>query len=406
MKLRKIVFWLHLAAGVFAGTVVFIMSITGVALTYQKQMTEWADRTYWPQQAPSGGERLRTEQLISKTLEAQPEATPSAITFYSNPEAPAMVAAGPGQNVFVNRYSGEVRAVAPTALRGFFRFATDWHRYLGATGEYRAAGKAITGASNLAFLFIVCSGLYLWWPRTWTLPSVRAVTWFKRGVSGKARDFNWHNVFGFWTAIPLFFVVLSATIISYPWASNLVYQMAGSPPPVRGQQQQQRGGGNNAPNGAASAALDLNGIDALLAQAEQQAPGWRTINLRLPTSTDRQVTFAIDRSFGGQPQFRSTLVLDKATGSIVRHQTFADQTRGERARSWLRFVHTGEFYGVAGQTIAGIASAAGVMLVITGVSLTLRRFRSWIVGRRRARTIIVAQGGAHESDPSQRVWRA
>jgi uncharacterized iron-regulated membrane protein len=44
---------------------------------------------------------------------------------------------------------------------------------------------------------------------------------------------------------------------------------------------------------------------------------------------------------------------------------------------WMRFVHTGEYYGVLGQTIAGIASAAGILLVYTGFALALRRFVAW-----------------------------
>ncbi len=52
--------------------------------------------------------------------------------------------------------------------------------------------------------------------------------------------------------------------------------------------------------------------------------------------------------------------------------------QGLRARIWLRFVHTGEYYGLAGQTIAGIASAAGVILMWTGVALAYRRFRAWL----------------------------
>ena len=40
---RTVLFWLHLAAGVLAGAVVLIMSVTGVALTYEKQVIEWAD---------------------------------------------------------------------------------------------------------------------------------------------------------------------------------------------------------------------------------------------------------------------------------------------------------------------------------------------------------------------------
>jgi uncharacterized iron-regulated membrane protein len=216
-------------------------------------------------------------------------------------------------------------------------------------------------------------------PRTWTRQSLRSITWFKSSLTGKARDFNWHNVFGFWTAVPLFFIVLSAVVISYPWASNLVYKAAGSPVPAR------RGNAEANRNAASAAAgvPDLAAVDALLARAEQESPGWRTINLRFSSSEDRQVTFAVDKSFGGRPQMRSTIVFDKSSGEIARKQTFADQTPGERARSWMRFVHTGEFYGVTGQTIAGIASAAGAVLVFTGLSLAVRRLWVWNGRRRR-----------------------
>lgn len=54
---------------------------------------------------------------------------------------------------------------------------------------------------------------------------------------------------------------------------------------------------------------------------------------------------------------------------------------------WSRFVHTGEYYGVFGQTVAGVASAAGVMLVWTGISLVLRRFAARNVRRRKRRSL-------------------
>jgi uncharacterized iron-regulated membrane protein len=46
---------------------------------------------------------------------------------------------------------------------------------------------------------------------------------------------------------------------------------------------------------------------------------------------------------------------------------------GQKARTWFRFVHTGEQYGVIGQTIAGIASLAACFLVYTGLALAYRR---------------------------------
>ena len=45
MKLfRKIIFWCHLAIGVSAGVIILIMSVTGVLLAYEKQITAWAVR--------------------------------------------------------------------------------------------------------------------------------------------------------------------------------------------------------------------------------------------------------------------------------------------------------------------------------------------------------------------------
>jgi uncharacterized iron-regulated membrane protein len=333
---------------------------------------------------------LPIAELISKAAAAQPERRPSSITFYSDPAAPAIIAAQPGQNVFVNPYTGAATVGGSTAIRTFFRSATDLHRYLSMSGENRATGRAITGACNLAFLFIVCSGIYLWFPRIWTLQALRAITWFKPGLNGKARDFNWHNTFGFWTAIPLFSIVISGVVMSYPWANSLLYQVVGTPEPVR------NGPGGEGPRRESNrdAALDLLQLDSFLISAQNNSPGWRTINLRLPSAADRQVTFSIDKSFGGQPQMRSTLVFDKGTGEIARVQTFSDQTMGQQARSWMRFAHTGEFYGVAGQTIAGIASAAGAMLVFTGLSLAVRRLLAW--NSRRQRSSIPVAGRLQE----------
>ena len=85
---------------------------------------------------------------------------------------------------------------------------------------------------------------------------------------------------------------------------------------------------------------------------------------------------------GGQPQKRETLTIDRVTGDIAKAETFADLSAGRRARSWLRFAHTGEFYGLAGQTMAGIVSAGGIVMVYTGLALACRRFFSWIRRRR------------------------
>jgi uncharacterized iron-regulated membrane protein len=66
-----------------------------------------------------------------------------------------------------------------------------------------------------------------------------------------------------------------------------------------------------------------------------------------------------------------------AAGMVVNWETFADQSAGRRLRSMLRFAHTGEFWGLPGQTLAGLVSAAACVLVWTGFALASRRFRAW-----------------------------
>ena len=46
MKLRSFIFWPHLITAVSAGLVILLMSVTGVLLTYERQMLAWADSRF------------------------------------------------------------------------------------------------------------------------------------------------------------------------------------------------------------------------------------------------------------------------------------------------------------------------------------------------------------------------
>ena len=82
--------------------------------------------------------------------------------------------------------------------------------------EGRAIGKAITGACNLAFFWLAVTGVYLWWPNSWKWRGLKTSLIFNRRLSGKARDWNWHNVIGFWSSSVLVVLTLTAAVMSYP----------------------------------------------------------------------------------------------------------------------------------------------------------------------------------------------
>jgi uncharacterized iron-regulated membrane protein len=372
LKPRNMFFWLHLTAGSAASVVILIMSFTGVLLAFEKQILQHLEKGTRSITVLSNNARLPLEDLLTKAKE---NGTGMPTTVSWHPEADSSVEFGYGREktLFVNPYNGEVIGYGATGFRKFFGNVEDWHRWLGASAETRQGWRAVTGACNLAFFFLVCSGLYLWMPRS--AAGFKAVFWFRSGLKGKARDFNWHNTIGFWCSIPLFVMVLSSVVMSYPWANNLVYRVAGSPVPTPGPEGGPPGGQRG------KGGISIEGLNELSAAAEKKVNGWKTISLRLPRATDSAAVFSIDTGNGGQPAKRSQLTLDRKSVAETKWETSGSYSRGRQWRFWMRFAHTGEVYGVPGQVLAALAALGGVFLTYTGVSMALRRLWAWRRGQ-------------------------
>jgi uncharacterized iron-regulated membrane protein len=382
---RSTVFWIHLACGVLVGLVVLMMSVTGVILTYERQILAWAEARTFPAPARNA-QRLALEELVAAAKLRRPEFTPTTIMVRNDPNAPVTLGAGRASSLLADPHSGEVRDPGAQGLRSFFSAVTGWHRWFNATGENRAVARAITGASNLGFLFLILSGVYLWLPRIFKWAAFKARLLFNaKATTAKARDFNWHHVFGIWSAIPLVVVVATATVFYYPWANDLVYLSVGEQPPPRAA----GGGGGPAPapsetHAQGGTAIHRLGYDALLARAAEQGD-WRTLTLTIPTEVAAEtVRIGIDQGNGGQPHLRHTLTLDASTGAVAAWAPFSSQTTGQKARSWIRFLHTGEALGLIGQTIAGLVSFTSILMVWTGFALAYRRLVQPLLRRRRA----------------------
>jgi len=374
---RKMIFWIHLVCGVSAGLVVLMMSVTGVVLTYERQVQVWEDRSYYAE--PGAGQQMMSAgQLIraSRDLEGF---EPTSLVLSSDPTAPAMLRQGRSQTQYLNPYSGQAYNPHADSYSAFFSTVRGWHRWFNMTGDNRSSARVVTGAANLMFLFLVLSGIYLWLPKIYARATLRARIWFNASSSdASARDFNWHHVFGFWAALPLVVIISTATVFNYSWANNLVYQLAGEAPPVRGV--------------SASVEAPLPAPVSRVPYADlvdTAKTDWRTITLAIPDASANSVNLTLDEGDGGQPQRRHVLTLDVSNGEVINWAPFTSQTAGIQARRWVRFLHTGEALGLTGQTIAGLASFAAIFMVWTGLALALRRFLRWLAKKNRNREVEV-----------------
>jgi uncharacterized iron-regulated membrane protein len=261
-------------------------------------------------------------------------------------------------------------------MRGKFQAIERWHRSVAlGTGMRSKAGTMVTGACNLAFLFLVLSGFYLWWPRRWSPRAFAAVLLFNRRATGHRRDWNWHHVLGFWAMPALLVIVASATFMSYAWPQALVARAYGVAPTPRGEanaprnREHARGGDRERRNATTAPRASL---DSLVAHAASRGE-WTSLQLRLPQRGVKTATVSLTRGTINRPDRREQLTLDASTAAVVQHLRYADNDPARRFRSWIRPVHTGEAGGLLGQTIAALASAAAVVLGLTGFSLAIRR---------------------------------
>jgi uncharacterized iron-regulated membrane protein len=305
---------------VVAGLVILMMSVTGVMLTYERQILAWAGS--WPGHRTVGQPRNACRERAHRVVAA----------------AGARVRSSVGHNF------------DPSAHAGF-------------------DARAITGASNLGFLFLLLSGNYLWLPPVYNRVAFRTRFLFNaKARDGKARDFNWHHVFGIWSVLPLVVIVASATIFHYGWANAIVYRSFGEEPPVPGGAPMRE---TAVPDAAAETGEGLS-LDEMTKRAALQVPDWRTLTLTVPEATATVARFNLDRGTGGQPQLRHEVILDVRTGEVISNNHFPGSS-SQRARALLRFLHTGEALGIAGQTIAGLVSLFSAIMVWTGLALAWRR---------------------------------
>lgn len=387
MSFRKVIFWIHLLAGIIASISIFIMCLTGVALTYEKETVAFAERDVRRVAIGDPATRLSLADLQKAVQAAHPEAKPTAIMVSADPAAAVAFQLGRDGALYANPYTGEVRRPATTRTHDFMHVMEDWHRVLALSGDQRPIGKAINGACNFAFFLLAVTGLYIWWPRKWRTKGLRRSLVFIKTEDGKARDWNWHNVIGFWSAPVLIVLTLTALPISYRWANNLIYTMSGEQPPTR-----------NGPPISSAPTVTIpapppgtppSGPDAWFASAQAALPTWREITLRFDSgrgprggddrrsSAPSPVSVSVKTPDAWPRTASTTLTLNPFTAEVLQSETFADLSPARRFRTWTRFLHTGEALGWLGQFVAGLASLGGCVLVYTGVALTWRRFQRW-----------------------------
>src|SRR5258705_781239 len=120
MTFRNLIFWTHLFAGVCAGLIIFSMSLTGVILMYEPQISDYSERSARWVVPSADAKRLSYDELIAKLRQANTEPRPPMIMVKSDPRASVSVNLGRVNTVFAKPYNGAMLA-NPSPTHNVFR---------------------------------------------------------------------------------------------------------------------------------------------------------------------------------------------------------------------------------------------------------------------------------------------
>ena len=365
--IRTVLFRLHLSVALAAGLFIVTMAVTGVVLACEDAVMSLAERgrsVAVREDTP----RLSPDEIVGAAVvwgeRSGDLLTATSIEYRNRPGAAVQVHAGRDRRVFVDPYTGGVVGAGFPLLEGFFEGVRGWHRWLGVSGGAVRKGRALTGAANVAFLFLLLTGPLLWLPRRLTRKNLKENLVFRRGVQGPGRKLNWHYVVGIWSFVPLVVISVTGVVMSYPGVGDRVYPVVGAVMGGGGEYVGERWGGGGG-----------RGLAGALAAAEAQVPGWRSIVLTVPRPDHAQVRVDVGTGRSGQPQKATVLTVDRETGAVVSAESFRDETPSHRAQEFLRYAHTGEYWGLAGQALAGLFALAVVVLAWTGFTVALVMWR-------------------------------
>lgn len=428
---RKIIFWIHLVFGVVSGLFIAILCLTGAALAFEKEVISFAERDAIRVEMPStDAQPLPIDDLlvsVKKQLDTEQAESLSAIEAQSDPTLAWKASLGRRDFRYFDPYTGELQESPATATREFFRTMMAWHRWLTSDRENREVGKAITGVANLAFIGLGITGLYLWFPKVWKWRIFRSILFLKTSASGKARDFNWHNVFGFWALIPILIMAVTGTVFSYGWSRDLFRETLGSNPsrepleptvvveasrrgpPLslqerfeiaqtwnqdwesislptstragRGGQRGRsgNGGGNHShggERGQQTASTASSGEQGGRSGGHNQGAGQTSENRGQGSrgNANASISPTSVRIAGDWfPLSPSRILIHPRTGEIIAEDRSAEWPLNAKLAASIRALHTGEAGLLPGKIIAFLGCLAGVVLVYTGFALTWRR---------------------------------
>lgn len=396
--MRKIFRNIHLWLSVPFGILITLICFSGAALVFEKEVMELCHHElYFVKKVEAAP--LPMEQLMTKVAATLPDSVSvTGVNISSDPERAYQVTLSKPRraSMYVDQYTGEIMGKYERAP--FFNFMFRMHRWLLDSMKQDGGifwGKMIVGTSTLMFVFVLISGIVVWWPRT-----RKALKNSLKIVANKGWRRFWYDLHvagGMYALVFLLAMALTGLTWSFQWYRTGFYKTFGV------EVQPSMGHGNAAANATAKGGKreespegrsgrpgnrgeksEGRGEHSESREGRKHSPytNWQQVyeqlaeanpDYKLISVSDGSASVALPR-FGNQ-RGTDRYKFNPRNGEITETTLYKDLDNSGKIRGWIYSVHVGSWGGMLTRILTFIAALVGASLPLTGYYLWIRRLK-------------------------------
>ena len=396
--MKKIFRKIHLWLSVPFGLIITLVCFSGAMLVFENEANEWFRRDLYSVETVKGSP-LPMDKLLEKVATTLPDSVAvTGVSISSDPGRAYQVSLSKPRraSLYVDQYTGEVKGKSERS--GFFMFMFRMHRWLldsmnpGNEGIFW--GKMIVGVSTLLLVFVLISGIVIWWPRTRkALKNSLKIT----ATKGWRRFwYDLHVAGGMYALIFLLAMALTGLTWSFPWYRTAFYKVFGVEVQQRAAQgheqksdaqkrntklaahREKKREGNEVRKGERSRRPENNHSDMysvtspfvywqeIYDKLRRQNPEYKQISISSGTAS---VSF---NRFGNQ-RASDRYSFNTDNGEFTETSLYQHQDKSGKIRGWIYSVHVGNWGGMFTRILTFIAALLGSALPLTGYYLWIKR---------------------------------
>mgnify|MGYP001255237859 FL=1 len=396
--MKKIFRKIHLWLSVPFGLIITLVCFSGAMLVFENEANEWFRRDLYYVETVKESP-LPMDKLLEKVATTLPDSVAvTGVSISSDPGRAYQVSLSKPRraSLYVDQYTGEVKGKSERS--GFFMFMFRMHRWLldsmnpGNEGIFW--GKMIVGVSTLLLVFVLISGIVIWWPRTRkALKNSLKIT----ATKGWRRFwYDLHVAGGMYALIFLLAMALTGLTWSFPWYRTAFYKVFGVEVQQRAAQgheqksdaqkrntklaahREKKREGNEVRKGERSRRPENNHSDMysvtspfvywqeIYDKLRRQNPEYKQISISSGTAS---VSF---NRFGNQ-RASDRYSFNTDNGEFTETSLYQHQDKSGKIRGWIYSVHVGNWGGMFTRILTFIAALLGAALPLTGYYLWIKR---------------------------------